>query len=80
MAMVAVEYGSLGVLAGTLGAAGAVGLSWVLARYLLDIEWQPAFPMLSAGVVATAALVGVVGVLSSIDILLRKPLSTLRSE
>jgi putative ABC transport system permease protein len=80
MAMVAVEYGILGVLAGTLGAAGAVGLSWVLARYLLDIEWQPAFPMLSAGVVATAALVGVVGVLSSIDILLRKPLSTLRSE
>ena len=79
-AMVAVEYGILGVLAGALGAIGAVGLSWVLARYLLDIEWQPAFRMLSAGVVATAALVGVVGVLASIDILLRKPLSTLRSE
>jgi hypothetical protein len=36
--------------------------------------------MLSAGVVATATLVGVVGVVASIDILLRKPLSTLRSE
>jgi putative ABC transport system permease protein len=79
-AMVAVEYGILGILAGALGATGAIGLSWVLATYLLDIEWQPAFPMLSAGMVATAALVGVVGVVASIDILLRKPLSTLRSE
>ena len=79
-AMVAVEYGILGVLAGALGAIGAVGLSWVLARYLLEIEWQPAFTMLSVGVVGTAALVGVVGVLASIDVLLRKPLSTLRSE
>jgi putative ABC transport system permease protein len=79
-AMVAVEYGILGILAGGLGATGAVGLSWVLATYLLDIEWQPAFPMLTAGVAATATLVGLVGVVSSIDILLRKPLSTLRSE
>jgi putative ABC transport system permease protein len=79
-AMVAVEYGILGVLAGVLGAIGAVGLSWVLATYLLEIEWQPAFSMLSAGVVATASLVGLVGVLASIDILLKKPLSTLRSE
>ena len=79
-AMVAVEYGILGVLAGVLGAIGAVGFSWVLATYLLDIEWQPAFTMLSGGVVATAALVGIVGVVASIDILLRKPLSTLRSE
>jgi putative ABC transport system permease protein len=79
-AMVAVEYGILGILAGTLGALGAVGFSWVLATYLLDIEWQPALTMLSGGVVATAALVGVVGVVASLDILLRKPLATLRSE
>jgi putative ABC transport system permease protein len=79
-AMVAVEYGLLGVLAGALGAGGALGLSWVLARYLLEIEWRPAPALLSAGVLATAALVTVVGVVASIDVLLRKPLSTLRSE
>jgi putative ABC transport system permease protein len=78
--MVAVEYGILGILAGVTGALGAIGLSWVLATYLLDIEWQPALTMLSAGVVATATLVALVGVVASIDILLRKPLSTLRSE
>ena len=48
-AMVAVEYGILGMLAGALGAVGALGLSWVLATYLLDIEWQPAFAMLVSG-------------------------------
>lgn len=32
------------------------------------------------GVVATAALVGLVGVVASLDILVRKPLGTLRSE
>ena len=79
-AMVAVEYGILGVLAGALGAVGALGLSWVLATYLLDIEWRPALPVLSAGVVATAALVGIVGVVASLDVLLKKPLATLRSE
>ena len=30
--MVAIEYGLLGLLAGALGAAGALGLSWALAR------------------------------------------------
>jgi putative ABC transport system permease protein len=79
-AMVAVEYSILGILAGALGATGAIGLSWVLATYLLDIEWQPPLAMLSVGVVATAALVAVVGVVASVDILLRKPLTTLRSE
>jgi putative ABC transport system permease protein len=78
--MVAVEYGLLGLLAGVIGAAGAFGLSWVLATYLLDITWQPAGGLLAAGVVATAGLVGAVGVVASFDVLMRKPLSTLRSE
>ncbi|MCC7007784.1 MAG: hypothetical protein IT184_03125 [Acidobacteria bacterium] len=46
-AMVAVEYGLLGILPGLLAAIGAAGLSWVLVRHLLEIEWRPAFAMLS---------------------------------
>ena len=41
-AMVAIEYGVLGLLAGGLGAAGAFGLSWALANYLFDMTWRPA--------------------------------------
>jgi putative ABC transport system permease protein len=80
MAMVAVEYGILGLLAGILGAAGALGLSWVLATYLLEIEWRPAPAALTAGAFGTAALVALVGLAASLDILIRKPLGTLRSE
>jgi putative ABC transport system permease protein len=79
-AMVAVEYAVLGALAGGLGAAGALGLSWGLSRYLFDIPWTPAPLMLSIGWVAAAGMVGAVGVGSSLDVLLRKPLATLRGE
>ena len=79
-AMVSVEYGVLGTLAGLLGAGGAGVLSWVLARYLFEIDWRPAPVLLAAGVVLTAALVCVVGLLSSADVLVRKPLGTLKGE
>jgi putative ABC transport system permease protein len=78
-AMVAIEYGVLGALAGVTGAAGAAGLSWIVSRWLLDVAWRPQFGALAVGIGATAALVAVVGVLSSVDVLLKKPLGTLRS-
>ncbi|HEX5070118.1 MAG TPA: FtsX-like permease family protein [Vicinamibacterales bacterium] len=77
-AMVTVEYGVLGLLAGLMGALGAMGLSWALATYLFDIRWRPAAGLLSAGAVATAAVVCVVGLAASVDVLLRKPMATLR--
>jgi putative ABC transport system permease protein len=78
--MTAVEYGLLGALAGVLGAAGALALSWVVATRLFEITWHPAPGLLAAGVVLTAALVCVIGVLASFDVLVRKPLRTLRGE
>jgi len=78
MAMVTVEYGVLGLLAGILGALGALGLSWALATYLFDIRWRPATGLLSGGAVLTAALVCLVGLIASVDVLLRKPMATLR--
>ena len=79
-AMVAVEYGMLGLLAGLLGAAGALVLSWVLATGLFEIAWRPAPALLGAGVAIAAAAVCTVGLLASADVLLKKPLGTLRRE
>lgn len=78
--MLAVEYGLLGSLAGTLGAAGGAALSWALTTQLFDIRWVPAPGLWMTGVVATAAIVGIVGVVASLDVLRRKPLATLRRE
>jgi putative ABC transport system permease protein len=79
-AMVAGEYTTLGLLAGTIGAAGALLLSWAVCRYVFDIDWHPAPLLLIAGALATMVLVAVIGVLASLDVLRKKPLATLRAE
>lgn len=79
-AMVAVEYGLLGLLAGILGAAGAFALSWALVRYLFEMTWRPLPGLLAAGAVLTALIVCAVGLAASADVLVRKPLGTLRRE
>ena len=78
--MLALEYFALGLLAGLIGAGGALGLSWAVTKYVLEIDWRPEPWLLVAGVFATFALVGTVGVLASVDVLRRKPLATLRAE
>jgi putative ABC transport system permease protein len=80
LAMVAIEYVVLGAIAGVVAAGGAVGLSWAAARRLFDIDWQPAYGLLASGVGVTALLVGAVGLAASFDVVVRKPLATLRRE
>jgi putative ABC transport system permease protein len=79
-ATLALEYCALGLLAGIIGAAGALGLSWGVTRHVLDIPWRPAPGLLSAGAGLTMMLVGAVGILASADVLRKKPLATLRAE
>jgi putative ABC transport system permease protein len=79
-AMLALEYGGLGLLAGIVGGAGALVLTWAVSRYVLDIPWRPAPGLALAGAAITMALVGIVGVTSSYDVLRKKPLGTLRAE
>ncbi|HET7217285.1 MAG TPA: FtsX-like permease family protein [Vicinamibacterales bacterium] len=79
-AMVAIEYSALGLIAGVIGAAGALALSWAVTKYLLEIAWRPQPLLLSAGVALTALLVAIVGVVASSDVLRRKPLGALRAE
>jgi putative ABC transport system permease protein len=72
--MVALEYSALGLLAGLIGALGALGLSWAVTRFLLEIAWRP------EPVILTVVLVGIVGVVASLEVLRRKPLGALRAE
>ena len=78
--MLLLEYGVLGLLAGLVGSIGAVGLTWGVSRWALDIPWRVFVGEHLAGVVATALLVAAIGVLSSLDVLRHKPLATLRAE
>lgn len=73
------EYGVLGIIAGTVGSFGALLLTWVLVNQVFDLSW---FPVLSEHLVAillTAVVVCAVGVFSSFDVLKRKPLAILRA-
>ena len=78
--MIALEYSALGAIAGVIGALGALGLTWAVAKYLLEIPWRPAPGLLAVGVALTVALVAVVGVAASADVLRKKPLGALRTE
>ena len=78
--MLAGEYLTLGLLAGTIGAAGALVLSWAVCRFVFEIEWAPQPALLAAGAAITTLMVGGVGVIASGDVLRKKPLATLRAE
>lgn len=78
--MLVLEYGALGAVAGIVGSIGALALSWGLSRYLFEISWTPAPGENLGGIILTAAGVGAVGVLASLDVLRHRPLATLRAE
>ena len=79
MALLAIEYAGLGLIAGLVGALGAIGLSYALARFVLDVPWQVAPLTTAAGIGLTGAIVALVGVVANVDVLRRKPLSVLRA-
>ena len=78
--MLLFEYGVLGSLAGLIGSLGAVVLTWGVSKYALEIPWKLFAGEHIAGVVLTALLVAIIGVVSSLDVLRNKPLATLRAE
>ena len=79
-AMLMVEYGLLGTLAGAVGSFGALALGWGVSRYALDIPWRPALHENVISTVATSLLIMIIGVAASADVLRRKPLAALRAE
>jgi len=80
VATLLVEYGVLGLLAGALGSSAAIALTWAVSEHALKLNWHfiPSVNLL--GVVVSAILVMVVGVLSSWDVMIKKPLGILRAE
>ena len=78
--MLVLEYGVLGAIAGTVGALGAIVLSWAVARYALEMPWDATPGITIGGIIATSVLVAAIGVLASLDVLRHKPLATLRAE
>ncbi len=75
-----VEYGVLGLLAGLIGSTAAIGLTWAIAEKALKLKWHFIPSVNLIGVGATLVLVVLVGVLSSWDVMLKKPLGILRNE
>ncbi|MCA1589918.1 MAG: FtsX-like permease family protein, partial [Acidobacteria bacterium] len=71
------EYGLLGVLSGFIGSTFAVLLSFAVSRFLLEIEWEFDVWVPLIGILATTAVVMLVGTAASFDVLFRKPLGTL---
>lgn len=78
--ILAAEYGILGTMAGLIGAVFAALMSFAVCRFVLDIKWEPDWMSLIAGIGATALIVLIVGVISSFDVLFKRPLATLRSQ
>jgi putative ABC transport system permease protein len=78
--MLLFEYGLLGALAGIVGSLGAIGLTWSLSRWALEIPWRLFVSEHVGGIALTTVLVAAIGVLASLDVLRHKPLATLRAE
>lgn len=58
----------------------ALGLTRALDKYNLEIAWQLTPSVNLIGVAATIILVTTVGVLSSWEVMMKKPLGILRAE
>lgn len=74
------EYGLLGLLSGLIATSFAVGLSYAVTTYLMNINWEFDFGLTAAGVLVTMLIVTLVGAAASFDVLFRRPLATLRSQ
>jgi putative ABC transport system permease protein len=76
-----IEYGVLGVLAGLIGSGAAIVVTWVMSRQGdRPLPWQ-LHPWINVtGAILTAAIVVIVGVAATWDVIARKPLGILREQ
>ena len=76
-----IEYAVLGVLAGLIGSAAAVAVTSAMTEFgRLRIPWHPQPFVNILGAASTALLVTIVGVLASWNVIVNKPLGTLREQ
>jgi len=75
---VAAEFLTLGLLAGTLAAAGASVAGYFLAREIFNLKYSPDPAVWLVGILGGAALVGIAGVLAARSVVTQPPMATLR--
>lgn len=80
IAIMAVEYTLLGLIAAAVGGLLSSAVSFGIVHFLLDIPWQFAWRTFLAGGLATVLLTVATGFLTTYRILGAKPLAVLRSE
>ena len=78
--MLAAEYLFLGAVSGAVGAFAAGGLSWALVTFVFRGHWTLHLPPYLWGMGLATLLVVLAGLLSSTDVLMKKPLQVLREE
>jgi putative ABC transport system permease protein len=78
--VLALEYLILGALAGAVGAAAAGAFSWGLVTFVFQGRWDLSLPPYLGAWLGTALVIAGTGLLSSLDVLLKKPLEVLREE
>lgn len=74
----AVEYALIGLVAGTIGAAGALALAHAFLVHVLDLETDLPLAALPLSALASAVLASASGLAASIKALRARPLETLR--
>ncbi|MBI4456393.1 MAG: ABC transporter permease [Acidobacteria bacterium] len=78
VAIQAIEFAAIGLLAGLMGSAFANGLAYLLLDHLFHTEYRFLWMPLAVTIFATALLVITTGWLASASILKQKPLAALR--
>jgi predicted lysophospholipase L1 biosynthesis ABC-type transport system permease subunit len=63
-----------------IGSGAAILLTWVVSEQALKLKWHFIPSVILIGVGAAFVLVTLVGVVSSWDVMIKKPLGILRSE
>jgi putative ABC transport system permease protein len=77
---VAAEFSALGFLSGTLGAFGATGVGWVLARWLFSLQYTLDPWVWVVGLVCGTILVGLSGTVATRRVVNTPPVHTLRDD
>jgi putative ABC transport system permease protein len=72
------EYAALGAIAGVTGAGLSLLLSWAVMHHIIQAPWRFRPLPVAWGLLLAVALTTLAGILSSLDVLTRKPLHTLR--
>jgi len=78
VAVFAVEYALIGLVAGVLGTIGAGVMAWMVIRFGFQIPWAWHPVALAGGIAATVALSVGAGLAASIRALTVRPLAVLR--